>query len=66
MKKDSVLMTAAELADYLGCTRNFAYNLMHRADFPSIQVGSSLYAVRDQVDVWVRRQAEEGGYTYEP
>ena len=63
-KENGKFMTASELADYLDVTRNMAYTLLHREDFPSIQIGSSLFAVRDEVDEWVRRQAVKGGYDY--
>lgn len=59
------LMSASTLATYLGITQSAAYTLLHRSDFPSIRIGSLLYAVREEVDVWVARQATEGGYTYE-
>lgn len=62
---DPKLMSAAELADYLGVTRNAAYTLMHCQDFPSIQIGALLYAIRGEVDPWIKRQARKGGYTYE-
>lgn len=62
---DGRLMSASELSEYMGITRNAAYTLLHRKDFPAIQIGSLLYAVRDQVDVWIARQARDGGYDYD-
>ena len=58
------LMTAIQLEQYLGITRNMAYALLHRDDFPSIQIGGSWFALGDQVDIWLQRQAEEGGYKF--
>ena len=57
-------MDAKELEVYLGVTKNAAYCLLHSDGFPTIQVGGRLYAVRSEVDVWVARQAEKGGYSY--
>lgn len=62
----SVLMNAYELAAYLGISQNAAYVVLHKTDFPTVQIGSLLYAVREEVDVWIARQAEKGGYEYEP
>lgn len=64
MKNDSILVDAEELSMYLGVTKNMAYTLLHREDFPSIQIGSSLFAVRVEVDEWIRRQVEKGGYHF--
>ena len=56
------LMTAIDLAAYLGISRNAAYTLLHKEDFPSIRIGTLLYAVRDQVDCWIEQQVRDGGY----
>lgn len=59
---DPKLMTAAELAERLGVRLNTAYALLHRADFPTVKIGSLLFAVREEVDVWLKWRAKEGGY----
>ena len=64
MHEQSKLMSATELADYLGTTRNAAYTLLHRADFPTVKIGNLLYAIRDQIDPWIQDQAKKGGYIY--
>ena len=64
MKNDGRLMGADELSRYLGITRNAAYTLLHREDFPSLKIGNLIYAVRDQVDIWIEIQAKNGGYEY--
>lgn len=61
---DTKLMSAVELAEYMGITRNAAYTLLHRQDFPAVRIGTLIYAVRGEVDKWVRSQAESGGYHY--
>lgn len=60
----SILMDAKELEKHLGITRNSAYSLLHNETFPTVKVGGRLYAVRDEVDVWIIQQAIKGGYTY--
>ena len=62
---DGRLMNADELAQYLGVTRNAAYTLLHSNNFPTVRVGSLLFAVREEVDIWIRKQAQKGGYKYE-
>lgn len=62
--EDTKLMSAIELAEYLGISRNTAYTLLHRSDFPSVKIGSLLFAVREEVDIWLKLKTEEGGYTY--
>ena len=59
------LMNAYELSAYLGVSQSAAYTLLHCKGFPTVKIGALLYAVRDEVDVWVKRQAAEGGYQYE-
>ena len=56
------LMGAEELAAYLGISRNASYTLLARKDFPSMRIGKLYYALRDEVDVWLQRQLEAGGY----
>jgi len=58
------LMSADELANHLGITRNAAYKLLHTKGFPSVQIGALLFAVRDEVDIWIEAQARERGYRY--
>lgn len=59
------LMSAKELEESLGLTRNGAYTLLHTKGFPTVKVGSRLYAVRSEVDRWLKQEAEKGGYRYE-
>ena len=59
------LMDATEVSEYLDVTRNMAYTLLHRRDFPTVQIGGRLYAIRGEVDRWIEQQAQKGGYIYE-
>ena len=62
---DGILMCAEELEAYLGITRNATYTLLHSKSFPTVKIGTRLYAVRTEVDHWIQQQTEEGGYTYD-
>ena len=59
------LMDAEELRSYLGISRNATYVLLNSKSFPTIRIGGRLYALRDEVDVWMKTQAKLGGYSYE-
>ena len=61
-RKKTKLMAADELSQYMGITRNAAYTLLHRDDFPSIRIGNLVFAVRDEVDIWITRELVNGGY----
>lgn len=46
---DKSTYSALELAILLGVSRSAAYNLMHRADFPSFRIGKRLLVKRDKL-----------------
>lgn len=46
---DKITYSAPELAILLGISRSEAYNLMHRADFPSFRIGKRLLVKRDKL-----------------
>ena len=58
------LVSADELAEMLGLPRSTAYTLMHCKSFPTVTIGKRLYALRDQIPVWLQQQAMMGGYNY--
>lgn len=55
-KKTCITLNAPELAKLLGISRSAAYNLMHRADFPSFRIGKRLLVTQDKVFEWVDAQ----------
>ena len=63
-KPTGQLMSARELEETLGLTRNGAYTLLHTTGFPTVKIGSRLYAVRSEVDRWLKQESEKGGYRY--
>ena len=50
--------SAPELAALLGISRSAAYNLMHRADFPSFRIGKRLLIQQDKLMSWVNEQTK--------
>ena len=50
---------APELAARLGISRYAAYNLMHRADFPSFRIGKRLLVTHADTLAWLNKQPHE-------
>ena len=51
------MLTAAELAGaLLGISRAGAYALIHRKDFPTLQIGKRLMVPKDKLMAWIDRQ----------
>lgn len=51
--------TVAEIKEILGVGTNTAYNLVHRADFPSFRAGQRKILVRkDDFHKWLDKQAQ--------
>lgn len=62
---DRLTYTVAETAAALGISRGAAYDLCHRADFPSIRVGGRWIIPKRELFDWLTKQAEDqtGGDT---
>ena len=58
---DRVALTVPEMAEALGIGLSSAYNLVHRADFPSFRVGRAVRVSRARLNEWVEAQAGGGG-----
>ena len=50
------MLMAAELAGALGISRARAYALIHRKDFPTLQIGKRLMVPKDKLMAWIDRQ----------
>lgn len=57
------MLTAAELAGALGISRAGAYALIHRKDFPTLQIGKRLMVPKDKLMAWIDRQTAGTGVT---
>ncbi len=52
------VLNAEQLAAMLGISRAGAYQLMNRADFPTLCIGKRKLAPKDKVLAWIDRQTE--------
>jgi len=50
------LMTAADVADYLGIKKCATYEILRREDFPVISFGRRKYVLREDLDTWILNQ----------
>ena len=55
---DKLTYNAPELALLLGISCSAAYNLMHRADFPSFRIGKLLLVKQDKLTEWLDAQGK--------
>lgn len=56
---ERLVLNADELAAALGICRPAAYDLLHRRDFPSIQITPRRFVVpRASLEEWLTRQAQ--------
>lgn len=56
---EKITYSATELAALLGISRYAAYNLMHRADFPSFRIGKRLLVTHVDTLAWLNKQPHE-------
>lgn len=47
-------LSVAETAEELGISTKTAYNLVHRADFPTVRIGGRIRVSREGLTAWVR------------
>jgi predicted DNA-binding transcriptional regulator AlpA len=50
-----------ELKDFLGISRAGAYQLLHRADFPTLHIASRLLVAKDKLLVWMEQNTDQMG-----
>lgn len=53
-----ITCNATDLSKLLGISRTAAYNLMHRADFPSFRIGRRLLVWQDKLTEWLDAQGK--------
>ena len=49
------VLTAKDLQAYLHISRAGAYNLMNRADFPTLHIGKRKLVTRQHLDQWIKK-----------
>ena len=52
-----LVLNATQLANVLSISRSNAYNLLHREDFPTLQIGKRMLVSRDRLAQWMDEQA---------
>lgn len=55
---ESLTMSVEEAAQQLGVCTKIAYQLTHRADFPTIKIGRRTRVSREGLREWVRSQEQ--------
>ena len=56
-------MTVKELIDYLHCSKDRAYSLIRKKTFPSMQLGSRWYIIKNDLPKWIERQTQKITYS---
>lgn len=49
------VLDVKELTAFLGISRAGAYNLLHRADFPTLHIGSRMMVTKENLLTWMER-----------
>lgn len=55
------VLSVKELKDYLGISRAGAYQLLHRENFPTLHVASSLLVAKDKLLIWMEQNTDRVG-----
>jgi excisionase family DNA binding protein len=58
---DEALLTPEELAEYLKCSRTYAYQLLARGEIPSLKLGKLRRLRRQDADHYIEMKVAEGG-----
>ena len=53
-----VVLSVKELKEFLGISRAGAYQLLHRADFPTLHVASRLLVAKDKLLAWMEQNTD--------
>lgn len=51
-----LMLSASQLAVFLGISRARAYTLMHTKGFPTVHIGKRMLCPKEQVIVWLEQQ----------
>jgi excisionase family DNA binding protein len=55
------LLTPEELADYLKCSRTYAYQLLRLGEIPSLKLGKLRRIRRADAELYVQKKVSGGG-----
>lgn len=54
------VLTAVELAAFLGVSQSGAYNLMHSEGFPTLVVGRRMMVLKEKLRMWCEEHNDTG------
>lgn len=57
-KQERLAYSVPETAEQLGVSLKTCYDLVHRADFPSLRIGHRIVVSREGLREWVRKQEQ--------
>ena len=53
---EKLTLSVEEMGELLGVSRQTAYNLIHRTDFPTLRIGKRVLIPKKQLEAWMDRQ----------
>lgn len=56
------VLNAGQIAALLGISRAGAYQLLRRADFPTLHIGKRKLVPKDKLIAWIDRQTRKGDF----
>jgi excisionase family DNA binding protein len=60
VRSEETLLTPEELADYLKCSRTYAYQLLARGEIPSLKLGKLRRIRRSDANLYIEKRVAEG------
>ncbi len=56
---EKLTLSVEEAGKLLGVSRQVAYQLIHRADFPTLHIGRRILVPKKQLEEWMDRQVND-------
>ena len=60
MTNEKLTLSVEEAGKLLGVSRQVAYQLIHREDFPTLHIGRRILVPRKQLEAWMERMTKGG------
>ena len=62
---EKLTLSVEEAGKLLGVSRQVAYRLIHRPDFPTIQIGRRVLIPKKQLEEWMDRQVNSAEVNFD-
>lgn len=62
MEQVPIILTVTDVADILGLSRAYAYNLFHAEGFPTITLGKRMIVRKERFFEWLISQEKEANH----